>query len=91
MGRGPSINLAGSKRIARFSPRRDRAQAFPGGIIVIHDGGPQRLKTVDILNDVVPDLLRRGYTLVTLSDLVAMAEPSAPPTLGTSSSQQTPT
>lgn len=64
-----------------------KTQAYPGGIIVIHDGGPQRLKTVDILNDLVPDLLRRGYTIVTLSDLVAMAEPSAPTTPGTSSSR----
>jgi peptidoglycan/xylan/chitin deacetylase (PgdA/CDA1 family) len=64
-----------------------KTQAFPGGIIVIHDGGPQRMKTVDILNDVVPDLLRRGYTIVTLSELVAIAEPSAPPTPSTRGSQ----
>mmetsp|Transcript_46593 Transcript_46593/g.88968 ORF Transcript_46593/g.88968 Transcript_46593/m.88968 type:complete len:132 (-) Transcript_46593:240-635(-) len=47
-----------------------KQQAFPGGVMVLHDGGPLRKKSVSILEDVIPSLLRRGYKVVTLSELV---------------------
>jgi peptidoglycan/xylan/chitin deacetylase (PgdA/CDA1 family) len=43
---------------------------FPGAIIVVHDGKDERVRTVEVLKRVLPDLQRRGYKVVTLSELI---------------------
>lgn len=46
--------------------------ARPGAILVLHDGA-ERTKTLRILDRVLPELLRRGYRFVTLTELVDTA------------------
>jgi peptidoglycan/xylan/chitin deacetylase (PgdA/CDA1 family) len=41
----------------------------PGGVIVIHDGAANRERTVFVLERILPALRRRGYRVVTLSEL----------------------
>ncbi len=43
----------------------------PGSIIVLHDGSEQRARTVTVLERVLPELQRRGYRVVTVSELLA--------------------
>lgn len=43
--------------------------AFPGGIILLHDGGYQRTQTVKALGPMIDALKERGYRLITLSEL----------------------
>jgi peptidoglycan/xylan/chitin deacetylase (PgdA/CDA1 family) len=57
---------------ARFVLRHAR----PGAVIVLHDGGPRGERTARTLRTVLPELNRRGYRVVSLSDLVAHAAPS---------------
>ncbi|MBW2272119.1 MAG: polysaccharide deacetylase family protein [Deltaproteobacteria bacterium] len=45
-------------------------RAQPGAIIVLHDVGKRGLRTADTLSRVLPELTRRGYRVVTLSELV---------------------
>jgi peptidoglycan-N-acetylglucosamine deacetylase len=47
--------------------------ARPGAIVVLHDGGSRGLRTARILADVLPELRRRGYRVVSLSELAAAA------------------
>jgi len=47
---------------------------FPGSIIALHDGSWERRRTVDVLRQTLPRLQRRGYRIVTLSELVAVGE-----------------
>ena len=42
----------------------------PGAVIVLHDGGPRRESTVEVLAQVLTQLQARGYTATTVSDLV---------------------
>ena len=46
----------------------------PGGVIVLHDGAADRERTVAVLERLLPALGRRGYRVVTLSELVATSE-----------------
>ena len=41
----------------------------PGAVIILHDGGERRRQTVAVIGRVLPELERRGYTVVTLSEL----------------------
>lgn len=41
----------------------------PGAIIVLHDGGARGRRTANTLSTVLPELRRRGYRVVTLSEL----------------------
>lgn len=41
----------------------------PGAIVVLHDGGARGRRTVHTLRTVLPELRRRGYRVVTLSEL----------------------
>jgi peptidoglycan/xylan/chitin deacetylase (PgdA/CDA1 family) len=50
--------------------RRIIAGAKPGAIILMHDGGP-REQTVAAVRRAVPELIRMGYALVTLSEMAA--------------------
>ncbi|GAB5536746.1 MAG: polysaccharide deacetylase family sporulation protein PdaB [Rubricoccaceae bacterium] len=47
----------------------------PGDIVVLHDGIGDRVTAPEILHRVLPELARRGYRTVTLSELVAATEP----------------
>jgi peptidoglycan/xylan/chitin deacetylase (PgdA/CDA1 family) len=42
----------------------------PGGIMVLHDGGSRGRRTARVLAKVLPELRRRGYRVVSLSELV---------------------
>jgi peptidoglycan/xylan/chitin deacetylase (PgdA/CDA1 family) len=46
-----------------------RANARPGEIIILHDGPRRGLRTARTLDLVLPELARRGFRLVTLSEL----------------------
>lgn len=46
------------------------SRATAGAIVLMHDGGPPRLPTVRALERVVPCLIRRGFELVTVSELI---------------------
>lgn len=43
----------------------------PGSIIILHDGSQQRVRTLAVLEHVLPELQRRGYRVVTVSELLA--------------------
>ena len=43
----------------------------PGSIIILHDGSEERARTVAVLEQVLPELQRRGYRVVTVSELLA--------------------
>ncbi len=45
--------------------------ARPGAIVVLHDGGSRGARTARVLETVLPELRRRGYRVVSLSELVA--------------------
>jgi peptidoglycan/xylan/chitin deacetylase (PgdA/CDA1 family) len=47
--------------------------ARPGGIVALHDGGARGLRTARVLASAIPELQRRGYRLVSLSELMAAA------------------
>lgn len=49
------------------------ANARPGAILVLHDGGPDRRDTIDILDSVLPVIAKRGIRVTTLSELVDRA------------------
>jgi len=48
--------------------------AEPGEVIVLHDGGERGLRTVQVLESLLPELARRGLRVVTLSELVALGD-----------------
>jgi peptidoglycan/xylan/chitin deacetylase (PgdA/CDA1 family) len=55
-----------------FATQQILANVQPGSIIVLHDHGPNGEwgdRTVSTLSQVLPELKRRGYTLVTLTEL----------------------
>ncbi|HWJ03275.1 MAG TPA: polysaccharide deacetylase family protein, partial [Verrucomicrobiae bacterium] len=43
--------------------------AFPGAIILMHDGGDKREQTVNALENIISELRSRGYSFVTISEL----------------------
>lgn len=43
--------------------------ARPGGVVILHDGGSRGRRTVRVLAAVLPELRRRGYRVVSLSEL----------------------
>jgi len=54
-----------------------RRNVRAGAIIVLHEGGSRGRRTVDVLRDVLPELRRRGYRVVTVSELLRAADPVA--------------
>jgi peptidoglycan-N-acetylglucosamine deacetylase len=40
-------------------------------VVVLHDGGSRGRRTAQVLSEVLPELRRRGYRVVSLSELVA--------------------
>jgi len=49
-------------------------RARPGSIIVLHDVGPRGERTLATLESVLPELGRRGYQVITLSELSALGD-----------------
>ncbi len=60
----PSVAWAG-----RYILRNAR----PGAIVVLHDGAGRGRRTARVLAEVLPELRRRGYRVVSLSELVTAA------------------
>jgi peptidoglycan/xylan/chitin deacetylase (PgdA/CDA1 family)/uncharacterized protein YraI len=56
--------------------------AYPGAIVLMHDGGGDRSQTVAALETILPTLQARGYTFPTIfeGDPTARSAPSAPST-----------
>ncbi|MGE4425618.1 MAG: polysaccharide deacetylase family protein [Solirubrobacteraceae bacterium] len=46
--------------------------AFPGAIVLLHDGGGDRTQTLEALPTIVRKLRRRGYTFVTVPTLLGL-------------------
>jgi peptidoglycan/xylan/chitin deacetylase (PgdA/CDA1 family) len=55
-----------------------RWRTRPGAVIILHDRGERGWRTVRTLEKTLPTLRQRGYRVVTLSELAALAEPMAP-------------
>jgi peptidoglycan-N-acetylglucosamine deacetylase len=58
---------------ARFAVRYIMSHIRPGAVVVLHDGGSRGRRTATILSEVLPQLRRRGYRVVSLSELEAAA------------------
>jgi len=50
------------------------ARTEPGAIIILHDRGERGRRTAQTLGEVLPELSTKGYRVVTLSELAALAE-----------------
>ena len=48
------------------------SNARPGAVIVLHEGGDRSRRTIETLRRVLPVLRRRGYRVVTLSELAGL-------------------
>ncbi len=46
-------------------------RVFPGAIIVLHEGGPEREYIVPLLDELLPELKAAGYEFLTLSEIQA--------------------
>ncbi len=62
---------------ARYSLRTILGHVRPGSIIVLHDGGYKGRNTIRVLTRLLPELARRGYSVVTLSQLMSAPEEAA--------------
>lgn len=51
--------------------RRTIAQASPGGLVLLHDGGGNRSRTLAALPKIIAQLRSQGYEFVTVPDLLA--------------------
>lgn len=56
---------------APYAARHILRNIRPGGVIVLHDGKADRVRTIDVLRRILPELRRRGYQIVTMSELAA--------------------
>lgn len=59
---------------AWFATRYILWKVKPGDIIVLHDYGNRGRRTARALESILPELQRRGYKVVTLSELVALGD-----------------
>jgi chitin deacetylase len=48
--------------------------AQPGGIVLLHDGGGDRSATLEALPKLITELKKRGYTLVTVPELLEIGD-----------------
>lgn len=62
---------------SRFAARYILRNVRPGVVIVLHDGGARGRRSARTLGTVLPELRRRGYRVVALSEL-ALAETGPP-------------
>jgi peptidoglycan-N-acetylglucosamine deacetylase len=65
-----------------------RRNVRPGAILVLHDGGARGRRTARVLRGVLPELRRRGYRVVTLSELARADALSVKRTVPTAASQE---
>ena len=56
---------------APYAARHILLNVRPGGVIILHDGAAGQERTVGVLERILPALRRRGYRVVTLSELAA--------------------
>ncbi len=47
-------------------------RVFPGAIVILHEGGPDRDYVVPLLEELIPDLKAAGYEFLTLSGIEAL-------------------
>lgn len=59
--------------------RRVVSQARPGSIVILHDGGNDRWATVQALPRILTALERRGYHVMSISQLLAQRQPAQAP------------
>ena len=62
--------------VPAFSAWVARRNVRPGAIIILHDSGYKGRNTIKTLRKLLPDLRRKGYRIVTLSQLAAPTEPA---------------
>jgi peptidoglycan-N-acetylglucosamine deacetylase len=58
---------------ATFASRYILRNARPGAIVILHDGAAHGRRTARVLRTVLPELRRRGYRVISLTELVAGA------------------
>jgi len=46
----------------------------PGAVLVLHDGGPERMKTIEVLEAVLPRLGEAGYRATSLGELSTLGQ-----------------
>jgi peptidoglycan/xylan/chitin deacetylase (PgdA/CDA1 family) len=83
------------KTSAKAIEQRVLARAGGGSIILLHDGletkpFPQRQSTVQALPDIIRGLQARGYTFVTIPELISASKETFPQTLSHFSNAPTP-
>jgi peptidoglycan-N-acetylglucosamine deacetylase len=61
---------------APYAARHILLNVRPGGVIILHDGPVDQERTVAVLERILPALRRRGYRVVTLSELDAAGQTS---------------
>jgi peptidoglycan/xylan/chitin deacetylase (PgdA/CDA1 family) len=59
---------------ASWSTQYILSHARPGAILILHDGGTRGKRTARVLAAVLPELRRRGYQVLTLSELMRSGE-----------------
>jgi peptidoglycan/xylan/chitin deacetylase (PgdA/CDA1 family) len=62
---------------AVFAARYILWHARPGAVVVLHEGGGRGPRTAKVLSEVLPELRRRGYRVVSLSELARSSAPGA--------------
>jgi peptidoglycan/xylan/chitin deacetylase (PgdA/CDA1 family) len=67
---GSVYPLDAAHRSTAFSSWYILTNVYPGAVIVLHDRGERGRRTAMVLGRVLPELRRRGYRVVTLSELV---------------------
>jgi peptidoglycan/xylan/chitin deacetylase (PgdA/CDA1 family) len=51
---------------------------FPGAIIILHEGKVSRQHTVEVLRLIIPQIKKKGYKIVTLTELMEITKTSFP-------------
>ena len=64
---------------APYAARHILLNVRPGGMIILHDAAADQERTVAILERILPALHRRGYRIVTVSELAAVGVDQARP------------
>jgi peptidoglycan-N-acetylglucosamine deacetylase len=61
---------------APYAARHILLNVRPGGVIILHDGAASQERTLGVLERILPALRRRGYRVVTVSELAAAGQAS---------------
>ena len=57
---------------ARFAARFILKRLFAGGVIILHEGRSDRMRTLRVLERILPAIKSRGFAILTLSELTAL-------------------